>query len=606
MKARRRTTSMIWAQMAGCYSLTLFLILTQAPLSWALRIPLGNEEDIDIVKTRVISKVDQILNEAPKERSEAQAKKMDIIFQFENEYEDYKSRLRRLSEEIIFLTEIRGNLLKIENSKRIRKKIKKDLDSRLQVFRANHADVYIPVVGVSYIKIPMKQEGRKQKILSPFILAKLINRYGLKNLAASTVVENGIVVHDYIRLDSLGAMESDGIRGFDGVPLIYRDAQHRKTQFVTVWFLRFMPFADISGMKAPALGKADNVDTQWWDLSAPQEVTELKRFVQYRFPQKADLFLAELGQYHSSLGNLQEQIDKANNRIDDVLAGIELIIAKYRRDDTFHVNNIKSLENRNRILLNQFQLSSASSSKVEAMRSKREAEKAALENGFEYKFVMMQDLPARELDTGIKQAIEQLFGRLKTVVQKKSMGITTVVMDYVLAEYREQPSERYRSMFSEADVHYYVEGDKTGVLLSLGVLYTSKSKEELKPIVADRYIEDAGGLQVVMKSVGDSLFISPEITKEQFMKFLKQNRTQISWLRPEPYCTPSVLDDYPDDFPVICISDQAKYAFALWLSQKSGRTYRIVTQKDQMAAAESGIYIDESEFRVVTEHYQIL
>lgn len=606
--------------------LSSILILSPVPVLYAFEKELDGIDEMDELRSQMInpaviekiSRGDRIIKE------DARRKRMEICSEFETRFEDYKLRLRKLGDEIVFLNDLKHNLRDIKYWESRRQEINKAFDQKISTYLNNNSDVYIPLVYAGFIELPITHRQLKYRLIRSKLLIEMIERYGVEKIWSSTrtqikrdvsghEVENETDLRSLIRLKQRGAIEQDGIRNFE-----YRDLVHRTpevTKCLTVGLYRFKPFALSSDSadennKGPVVPRGLDFSFNSWNLADAGALEKMKLRIRSEFEQ-CKSFLNHLEEYLDSLGDLSKETERSKERIAYVLGRIESMNEERRKRLEMVDLNIERLRDINEKLKDRLEISGAltEEEKIEDIIREKKRKKTALEKDFQYRFVLMAESSESRLETAVRHSLESVFDELGQMIKKQTMSIETVIENGVLEDVDEVLTV-YKPEFKHIYVQQYLAGQAAGVIMMLDVKYDKTGADD-SPSSRGFYVEDAAGMELKMVEVKPDntednsapFYISAtEITKSQFFNFIDSANIDKSrffkgnckWL----------LSDYPENYPMLrkCIPGSSEIeGFLDWLNEESTKPYRYMLPNDGQIrrAMSEGVNPGRSGFRVV-------
>lgn len=606
--------------------LSSMLILSSVPSLYSFEKELEGIEGIDELRSQLINPavIEKICRGDSILKEEARRKRMEIAAEFETRFEDYKLRLRKLGDEIVFLNDLKYNLRDIKYWKSRREEINKAFDQKISTYLNNNSDVYIPLVYASFIELPIAHRQLKYRLIRSNLLIEMIERYGVEKIWSSTrtqikrdVSGNDVEIEtdlrSSVRLKQRGALEEDGIRNFE-----YRDLVHRTpevTKCLTVGLYRFKPFALSStaadeNNTSPVLPRDLDYSFHSWSLADTKALEKMKLRIKGEFEQY-ESFLDHLEAYLNSLGDLSKEMEGSKERIAYVLDRIESMNEERRNRLEMVDINIERLRDINEKLKDRLKISKSltDGEKIEDIIREKKRKKTALEKDFQYRFVLMAESSESRLETAVRHSLESVLDELGQMIKKQTMSIETVIENGVLENVDERLTV-YKPIFKHIYVQQYLAGQNAGVIMVLDVKY-GKTGAEDPPHSRRFYVEDAAGMEFKMVEVkpGNTEKATPfyisatEITKSQFFKFLEA--ANIDKFRFFKGNCKWLLSDYPANYPMLkkCIPGSSEIeGFLDWLNEESTKPYRyMLPNKEQIRRAISeGINPGRSGFRVIS------
>lgn len=583
-----------------------------------------NIRDISDLKKRMLR--DNIISKLCEDKrmlkTDAIQQRIKIATEYEKKFESYKRKLRQLSDDIISLNELRVNLNEQSFLKERRNRSIKEFDKEIAVYLENHADAYIPVIFASYIELPAEQHKRKYELMNQKLLKELIERYGIEKIIATDQLRNSKLVLQYVKSIRRGAVEQDGIRNFEEVDLTNWGIETHKC--LKVGLYRFMPFAE-----SPALYKkvTDQIQSKkgafqfnCWSLENFSSVNLLKDHVQDNFADH-EQYLKYLDVYLSSIGDIKDEIDVAEQRI-------KVIVERLKSKEKEHENKIKieniKIQAITDSIINlkaHLGLSNADMKTINALIQKKVKEKKALERKFNYKFVMMAETKAANLNTAVRHSIERIFNDLENMINKQTMTIKTTIENGML-QFQDQKMSSYTPLFTNIFVQHYFAGNSAGVILVLDVQYQIGNPKSSSPPPSlpvspqspvsspSTYVEKIKNSKILMVKLeggnfGGTVYISESaVTKGQFDGFLKDTGIR---LEDDPnFRCERIFRNYPADstMPKKCVTLDLVENYIKWVNKNAVKNseflYRLSKEAHNNQAFLNGINTRRG-FHIISE-----
>lgn len=605
-------------------ALFVLLLLAVPSTIFAVTLASGNSYSYVKLKKKVLEKVPELSSEQRLLRGEAKTRKMQMAFEYDEMFEEHKAKIRRLGEQISQLAELEDNFKNIDYLKQQKVLKTRILANKIEDFRVSYAGVYIPVVVAGYIEVPSDKDAAKEGILHNFLSKQVMEEFGIDRVWSEKIIQDNTLVNEDIITRRIGTIELDGTKGFDRNFLNYTP---EGTRFLSIYFFRFKPFdaVDKEALKNKETGDKSNGlgpnSIEHWNLSQPASVLRLKSFIAKQFPDEAVSYQKELETYIGSLKNLDGRIEKGKERAEEVIARLNRILLKSQSDMAFIDKNIRQLENQNSTIISSFDpADNVSEHNVIALKDQLITKKKELENAFEYSFILMGESSASSYEQSMKNAINEMFDKLKSLSQKKSIDITTTVSSGVVTN-GEAAVSNFEESFSNVTIYPYVAGSKVGALMSVSVRYDRASDRhrggntrssdvvQSSNLKGSDFVESAAGLNINLKFIKEPgnasnyFFISKmPVTKKQFLKFSDKLGNYMG-----QQCLSRLGDDeyyvqYPEHFPLLCVNSDGQSAFVEWLQRTTGKAYKLPEAKQQQLAGAYGLTDSSSDvFRVVLE-----
>jgi recombinational DNA repair protein RecR len=605
-------------------SLMILILMIIAHSAWALEISLSDKQPIRTVKHQVLDHVDDIIEEL--RNSKRLNKKLDIMKDknqitsaFENSFNEYKSKIYRLNNDIVRLVKIEYNLTRIAEMKQECNNLEEKYTQDLQLLNEIHKDEYIPGIFAWYLEIPIHNEGMRDQIVKQKIIRVMIEKYGVEKFFAKNRLNKGIL-NNMIQTHTFGKLEYDGVRSYDGQMIVNRfnEGGQKKTRYFSVTFFRFKPFFNVHLTKHQT--DSFSLDRSYafknWDLSNRNALHNALMQIQNKIQYDIENDISNFQDYVMSLGNIKDMVTSASDRIQKIVRYLKEIEKEFEEQYHLYSNSIKQLENMNENLLNQMGLQkSLTAQDITKYINSKKAKKAQAENNFTYQFVIMESLPAVDFKNTIKHTIENGFDRLNEMVKQQGISIDCIVNMGTVQQITEQ-NLVIRPHFTHVDVKPYTDREKAGVMITLSVRYETALSDNIPvPVTPEKpqkhiayvkkrtsseidYTEKAMGLNISMKRIranNQSYYISKsDITKKQFMTFIQDEGKSMNQYIKGQFCA-KIIETYNDNYPMICVNDTGIKDFINWLVKRTGKKYRLPSQ-----AQKKGYKLYKSNgFRVV-------
>jgi len=590
--------------------IAVIILFNSSAILYALTIELNNIESLKDVKNTVINNIDKIYNESLNSyklsnKQDIRLKKMSIASEFEDKFNIYTLKIKNYNKNIRLLYKIADNIKELKRYKDDIKYAKNNFIQQMKLLQTLNKDVYIPFVFGSYIEMPLIDSSKKDQEIVKQLLMLLIEHYAIEKIASTSIVKNGIM-NELIRSVKLGKLEHDGIRDYDGHDIIER-TQDKKIRYLKISFYRFKPFATQSD-DSISIHDNKNYFTKFWNLSLTNS-NEMYNYIKSTFNYNFEKELNDINNYIISLGDTRTMVKKGVQRVKNILNDINIVEKEYNERIQYFKDNISRLRKNNSNLLKQIGLNkNVSLTTLEKYTKKIIKEKELLEKSFEYKFVQMEELSGRDFTKLIKYTIEEIFDNISNMVKQQTISIESIVNSGVMQNYSRNSFDFY-PVYTNIYVIPYVEGPITGVFMVLSVKYNKSHSEQNQsddstmpePDFENMYIESYEGENIYMVLVeyqGIRFYITKsEITKGQFMKFLDNTNKPITSFLINSQCE-ELIKDYPDNYPIFCISKKGINKFISWLTIKSGKEYQYPKPVHLEYAAHKGIFTDNG-FHVV-------
>jgi len=595
--------------------IVIFFVLSHALLAWSFDIPLKDMKSIEQVKEKVLLRADDIYKESVNAKPlmklhNIMKDKIRISSEFEKRFNNNKSRIYQLNNEIFQLNKIKDFMKKLERLKENQLELKIDYNMKVQHLNDIYKDEYIPGIFVWNLKIPTDEERVKDQLVRSEILRTMIENYGIEKFFASTRIENGII-QNMIQSRTFGKIEEDGIRNYDGKMVVDRSSNNdiNLTQYFSLSFFRFKPFFSVpdSDFKQTNRQRMDqNYYFKSWDLSEMNALSNAILEVQSQISYNIHNDVSNFQNYVLSLGNIAELVSSAQERIQTIVTHFQELETKFQ--DEYHFNNIhiERFEMKIAEILNQLNLNLQATQKdIDQYVNERKEIKTSLENNFEYQFVIKESVKAAYFDTAIRHTIENGFARIAKMIHQQAMSIECIVNDGNLQEITEK-SLLIKPCFEQARVKPFVDQGEAGVMIVLSVRYETAShkrkikkdedEDEIDPHkrkkknidlahLPENYIENIMDLNIHMNLVksGKQLFYisKSEITIKQFMIFIKDTKSNIKEFVTNSYCLKRI-SSHKDHYPMRCVNSNGMKAFLNWLEKKSDRKYSLPDQSQKL------------------------
>jgi len=602
------------------HALIVLFIISIAYQAWAYKLQLSDIQSIVKVKKQVLQRVDDVINELMESKKllkklDIMKKKNQITSEFESSFNQYKSKINRLNNDIVRLDKIEYNLTRIAEMKQERTNLKKKYTKDIHLLNEIHKDEYIPGIFAWYLEVPIQKEGMRDQIVKQKIIRVMIEKYGVEKFLAQNQLNNGIL-NNMIQTHTFGMLEYDGVRGYDGQMIVNRfsEGSSKQTRYFSVTFFRFKPFFNVhlTRHQADSFSLDQSYLFKSWDLSNRNALSTALMQIKSKINYDIENEISNFQDYVMSLGDISEMVTSASDRIQKIVHYLKEIETEFQEQYHLYSNSIKQLENINENLLNQMGLQkSVTAQDLKKYIHSTKARKSQAENNFTYQFVIMESLPAVDFKSAIKHTIENGFDRLNEMVKQQGISIDCIVNMGTVQQITEE-NIVIRPHFTHVYIKPYTDRQKAGVMIALSVRYETALSDNNKPIVPHDpivedikpntfeidYIEKAMGLNISMKRVQSNnqpFYISKsDITKGQFMIFLQDTQTSMNQYIKGQFCA-KIIETYPDNYPMICVKETGIKDFINWLVKRTGKKYRRPSQ-----AQKKGFKLYKSNgFRVV-------
>jgi hypothetical protein len=572
------------------------------------------EESVSIEKIRDETYESESLNS----KLDIMKEKVKIVSEFEQKFNKYKSTILNLNNDIINLRKVYYNLLEITQLKQEKINIKTKYTQDISLLKEIHKDEYIPSVYACYMSTPIYNEKYRERFINRHILRTMIEKYGIKKIFSSTHLENGII-NDFIRSQQFGKLEQDGIRNYDGKGINEIDT-HKNSKCFKIYFVRFKPFFNVSMIDHQAAEnniKSINANIKLWDLSKQNSFSALSKEVSKIFVNNTytQTELSNLQTYIISLGDISKAVKSSQKRIQKIVQSFREIELEFQERFTFYNQNIERLEDINNKLLSKIGIYKAcSKNDIDKLIENKRKRKQQIEKNFEYQFVIMDSQsPNPSFENALNHILENIFDKIDIMVKQQAMSIECIVNMGIVQKNTEKIMS-FQHNYTKVNIKPFIDKGDVGVMLSLSVKYealssnsiTNKHKEKNKKIspfveIKDEFIEHAMDINIQMTQInnGDHSFYmsKTDISKNQFMIFLRDTHKDIETYVGDRFCL-NLIKSYPDDFPMICVSETGVRKFINWLCIKSGKKYNLPTSNQIMIASQFKMYKGNG-FRIV-------
>jgi len=588
---------------------------------WAYEVEFNNNiRSINKIKEHVLLKVNEISNEALErsklpEKKDIMKEKNDIASEFEQKFNQYKNKLFSFNQDIVSLYKVQNyineiNILKQEQVNE-RNKYIQDID----LLREIHKDEYIPAVIACYLEIPIDKEKQRDSLINRYVLHYMVEKYGIERIFSKTNLKNGII-QDFIKSRKFGKLEYDGLRNYAGQELV--DWTARKiTKYFTVSFFRFKPFFNIPKEEAYETSQEEQItDIIHWDLVSKNSFNALTKEITQKFSYDIQSDLSDIQEYIKSLGDMPKLVESSTKRIQSIVNNFHVIETEFHERMEYFTKNIKRLQGIIKDLLSQMELNpNCSLKEVKQHIKDKKNQKEKHEKNFKYHFVLMDSLPAKGFENAIKRTLEDIFDKMNTMIQQQAMSIEYIVNMGIIQKITESKMTIH-PIFTKVYIKPFIDKRNVGVMLSLSVRYeasqsdkkdnqnekhkevqndtTERIREIIEPSrLSDEYTESAMGLNIQMimiKGNNKSFYLSKsDISKGQFMIFLKDTHSQLNqYIEDRMFL--NLIHSYPTNYPMLGVNHKGLKKFINWLCIKSGKTYKVSSEEQNMIAAQFKIY----------------
>jgi hypothetical protein len=560
----------------------------------------GRFPSLPRLQSEVLKNLSLLVLEPKMLKEQAKIRKMKMAFEYDDIFENYKTRLRRLSDEITLLSEVEDNLKNIQFLTRQREMYEKNVAKKIDDFRNSHASVYIPIVMAAYIEVPSSKDDQKVEFLETALTREILGKYGVDKLFSQKITEGGALVEDVLHHQTMGTLEEDGTKSLD-IDFIDRNTQ--TTKFLTIYFYRFKPFETVGGAAGARRLEQSSTDLNLrvWDISTLDNLEELYGFINSRFPRQYGASQGELVSYIQSLKGLSEKIESGEKRVEYVISSLNRLLIKSKGELRNIDGKIRQLEQQNETIYRDMGLKQALPvEQISRLIGDKQSEKEKLEGVFDYKFILIEEASSRNYSRGLEQSVEEIFTKLTTMIRKKNVDLETAISGGQLQS-QEGRVYTFKEEFTDLELFPYVDADKVGVLLSVSVRYNRAGSVPVKAQAHNGggkdFTESFGDLTLKMRWIDSSTsaqggvnFSRNPISKRQFQLFADDLRPHIDKSCATRLGDSGYPENYPANFPMLCVSTSGAEAFVSWLKEKTGRNFRLPTDQEFGTASSYGIF----------------
>lgn len=579
-----------------------FLYLTMTmQVCHAYQMLFSNELSLNHVKEKILDDINVLEQDNRINKNDALLQRYRIVSRYEKAFEEHMSELRQLDDDIYMRKNIVENIKEIKRWQETIKKENEALSNHVESYTKKYRDIYFPVIYASFVEMSAidekDYETYKDSLMFHSLLPSLIDAYGLNLLSFNNIVTDHSAKESWVKLSQCGAVAYDGLRSCDTCSLSNRDQS--KTQKISVSLYRFKPLAP-----KPTKTKTRNFYSRlpfkvtYWDLNKLDQRNKFYALVKTHFSAQAPSILADIENYMNYLGDIQKIITDAHGQRDQFIRQIARLHKEYQSKVNLYNGRIQSLKEQNDTI--KMMLALEGDCSIQSLQhdiEKKEWKKKQQESRFNHHFVMMKSSSADKYQTAITSSIHTIFDQLESMVKKVSVNIETVVS---MGQFDTQEFGiiKYQPVYNNLSIDIFVDGIKTGVLFDLSVTYQQSEAADLTKTKTDTYVEKENGLNIKMTRVEipDSdrfFFISQEITKAQFMQYIREEKET-----PATYLKDYDIENYPDNYPMFSVSQADINGFVQWLQTKTQMKYRLPVQEEWDYAQNKNISSDTG-FRVV-------